>query len=146
VISCVQRYEAVLLRVYASAEIMHYMALTLQCAHACVLTIHMLMNTHVVCVKQVSSMLKRLDADCDGRISLSDLMSFMNKASLTSKSNTDSPLEAKLRRVLAKAEQLGTPIEEAFKHFDKVQQSTTIVMIRSYLLLMCTIYHVQQSQ
>jgi Ca2+-binding EF-hand superfamily protein len=70
--------------------------------------------------KQVSSMLKRLDADCDGRISLSDLMSFMNKASLTSKSNTDSPLEAKLRRVLAKAEQLGTPIEEAFKHFDKV--------------------------
>jgi hypothetical protein len=100
---------------------MHYVILISHCAHACMLVVCIYVFTHTLHNYQVSSMLKRLDADCDGRISLADLLAFMNKASLTSRSTTDSPLEAKLRRVIAKAEQLGTPIEEAFKHFDKVQ-------------------------
>jgi hypothetical protein len=39
----------------------------------------------------------------------------------------DSPLEAKLRRVVGKAEAAGTSLEDTFAHFDKVKRKNILL-------------------
>ena len=77
-------------------------------------------------------MLKRFDADCDGQISFADFLSFMGRKPSEAQSRSvhasDTPLEAKLRRVVQKAEDLGTPMESAFAHFDKVSVDLTVAL------------------
>ena len=78
---------------------------------------------------QVRNLIEELDADRDGRISLQDLRLFMGQSKAVIAAGAydpakDSPLEARLRRVIAKAEQMGTPLEAAFAHFDKVGPET----------------------
>ncbi|CAN0507401.1 unnamed protein product, partial [Ectocarpus sp. 8 AP-2014] len=65
--------------------------------------------------EQASLATRRFDQNGDGVISLSDFLAFAGKPY----SANDRPLEAKLRRVLLKAESMGVSMEEAFKHFDK---------------------------
>ncbi|CAN0395544.1 unnamed protein product, partial [Hapterophycus canaliculatus] len=55
------------------------------------------------------------DQNGDGTVSLPDFLAFAGRPYTAH----DRPLEAKLRRVLIKAESMGTSMEDAFKHFDK---------------------------
>ncbi|CAM9603690.1 unnamed protein product [Ectocarpus sp. 12 AP-2014] len=65
--------------------------------------------------EQASLATRRFDQNGDGVVSLADFLAFAGKPY----SANDRPLEAKLRRVLLKAESMGVSMEEAFKHFDK---------------------------
>eukprot|EP00903_Cladosiphon_okamuranus_P007182 g6974.t1 len=65
--------------------------------------------------EQASLATRRFDQNGDGTVSLCDFLAFAGRPYAAN----DRPLEAKLRRVLLKAEAMGTSMEEAFKHFDK---------------------------
>ncbi|CAM9427412.1 unnamed protein product [Discosporangium mesarthrocarpum] len=65
---------------------------------------------------QVSLTTRRMDRNGDGTVSLREFLAF---AASRPYSVNDSPLEAKLRRVVQKAEAMGTSMEDAFSHFDK---------------------------
>jgi len=61
--------------------------------------------------KQVQDVLKEFDKNSDGTVSLTEFMSFMGRDYVAD-------VEAKLRKILAKAVGMGTTIEECFGHFD----------------------------
>tara|TARA_B110000971_G_C19928226_1_gene462662 strand:- start:231 stop:902 length:672 start_codon:yes stop_codon:yes gene_type:complete len=61
--------------------------------------------------KQVQEVLKEFDKDESGNVSLTEFMSFMGRDYVAD-------VEAKLRKILAKAIGMGTTIEECFSHFD----------------------------
>ncbi|KAG5181621.1 hypothetical protein JKP88DRAFT_349186 [Tribonema minus] len=64
---------------------------------------------------QAALLLRRFDLDGDGRVSLREFLAFAGRPYTAG----DSPLETKLRRVIGKAEAMGTPPDAAFAHFDK---------------------------
>jgi Ca2+-binding EF-hand superfamily protein len=64
---------------------------------------------------QIKAVLQRFDRDGSGSVSLAEFMAFMGRAY----SANDGPLETKVRRIISKAEELGTSPADSFKHFDK---------------------------
>ncbi|CAM9334375.1 unnamed protein product, partial [Phaeothamnion confervicola] len=65
--------------------------------------------------QQLAVMMKRFDRDGDGEVSLREFLAFAGRPY----EKSDTGVERKLRRLVAKAEQMGTPLDEAFRHFDK---------------------------